>query len=82
MVSKYTIIMFYHTMIVLLEYTNYLLHKCMIIAINVDPIMLALCLALSVTHYAKNYDDILGRFLDTALRAIYICLKNIVRSHD
>ena len=36
------------------------------IAINIFyifPIMLALCLILSMTHYAQNYADIIGGFL-------------------
>ena len=55
--------MSYHLMTVLLEYidcfaTTY--HKCRNIAINEFYIMLALCLMLSVTHYAQNYAGIIG----------------------
>ena len=38
-------------------------HKCRNVAINefyIFPIMLALCLMLSVTHYAQNYAGIIG----------------------
>ena len=46
-------------------------HKCRNIAINelyLFPIMLALCLLLSVTHYAQKYAGIIGGFLKTIIR--------------
>ena len=52
-------------MTVLLEYMDCLhtFHQCISIVINVFyifPIMLTLCLMLSVTHYAQNYAGIIG----------------------
>ena len=50
--------MSYHLMTVLLEYIDSFAatrHKCRNI-----PIMLTLCLMLSVTHYAQNYAGIIG----------------------
>ena len=55
-----------HLMTVLLEYIDRFAatcHKCRNIAINefyIFPIMLALCLMLSVTYYAQNYAGIIG----------------------
>ena len=55
---------FYYSLTVLLEYINLLLQfaysKYIIYIINLFPIMLALCLMLSVTHYAQNYAGIIG----------------------
>ena len=45
-------------------------HKCINIAINAFytlPIMLALCLMVSLTHYAQNYAGIIGGSLATAV---------------
>ena len=50
-------------MTVLLEYIdsfNGTCHKCRKIAINAFPIMLTLCLMLSVTYYAQYYAGIIG----------------------
>ena len=63
-VSKYTI-MLYYTMTVLLEYIDRSLKfsKMRDIAINIClhfPIMLALCLMLSMTCYAQSYAGIIG----------------------
>ena len=60
---KYTLL--YHTMTVLLEYIDCLLQFStnailQLIFILQFPIMLALCLMLSMTHYAQNYADIIG----------------------
>ena len=54
-----------HTVTVLLEYIAFItiFYKCMNIAISVlhmFPSMLALCLMLSMTHYAQNYAGIIG----------------------
>ena len=35
-------------------------HKCLILLLTLYPIMLTLCLMLSVTHYAQNYGGIIG----------------------
>ena len=56
-------------MTVLLEYIVFTenFHKCINIAINVFyilPIMLALCLMLSLTDYAQKYTGIIGGSLD------------------
>ena len=59
-VSKYTI-MLYYAMTVLLEYIDH--HKCLtllLIFILYFPIMVALYLMLSMTHYAQNYASIIG----------------------
>ena len=45
---------------------NTIFHKCLIlllIFILHFPVMLALCLILSMTHFAQNYADIIGRSL-------------------
>ena len=77
--------MLYHTMAVPLEYINRSLytifHKCLIlqlIFILHFPIMLALCLMLSMTDYAQNYAGvyIIGRSLTVVLgyvnKTVYI----------
>ena len=46
---------FSYTLTVQLEYINHLLQFS-----NYFPIMLALCLMLSVTYYAQNYAGIIG----------------------
>ena len=58
-------------MTVLLEYIDCLL-QLVISVVNISinefyifPIMLALCLMLSVTHYAQNYAGIIGGSLHT-----------------
>ena len=61
--------MSYHLMTVLLEYIDHYVatcYECRNIAINefyIFPIMLALCLMLSVIYYAQNYAGIIGGFL-------------------
>ena len=47
--------MFSEKMTVQLEYINHLLQFS-----KIFPIMLALCLMLSVTYYAQNYAGIIG----------------------
>ena len=61
-------------MTVLLEYINsllqFLIKQCINIAIYVFyilSVMLALCLILSMTHYAQNYTGIIDGFLVTGL---------------
>ena len=58
--------MVYHMMTVLLEYIDCSLQfpqKCLILLLKFTlhfPIMLALCLMLSMTYYTQNYADIIG----------------------
>ena len=67
-----------HLMTVLLEYIDCFAatcHKCRNIAINefyIFPIMLALCLMLSVTYYAQNYAGIIDGSLMCSTIASYI----------
>ena len=60
-VYNYTI-MLYHAMTVLLKYTDCSLQfsKMFDIVILHFPIMLTLCLMLSMTYYAQNYAGIIG----------------------
>ena len=53
-----------------------ILHKCINIPINalifyILPIMLVLCLKLSMTHYAQNYVCIYNRQMARSLDKIY-----------
>ena len=54
--------MFYCMMTVLLEYVNQLI--LLLMYILHFPIMLALCLMLSMTHYAQNFAGIIEDPLD------------------
>ena len=67
MVFRYTTNVYQMMTVWLLEYVyrsfTAIFHKCMNIDINVFyifPIMLALCLMISMTHYAQIYACIIG----------------------
>ena len=83
MVSKYGTKVI-HMMTVLLEYIDRLLQfsiKSMSIAINVFyifPIILALCLILSLTHYAQNYAGIISGSLVAAVLGLVTEVKERV----
>ena len=57
--------MFYRMMTVLLDINQLILLLMFILHF---PIMLALCLMLSMTHYAQNFAGIIGRSLSQTIR--------------
>ena len=59
-------------MTIQLEYINYLLQFS-----KIFPIMLALCLMLSLTYYAQNYAGIIGWSLPVAVAFVTRCFVMI-----
>ena len=65
-----------------------ILHKCLILILLLKyiiyfPVMLALCLMLSMTYYAENYAGIIGGSLDTPHYCIsYYNVASILIVHE